>query len=104
MRASCLSCKSPLAEDGSGSGSLCKHCAPREAEIYQKTLASVNALDANFNALWAQCQRCQGSLHMDVLCSSRDCPIFYRRKKVAKDLNEAQATLARFADDFAAEW
>lgn len=33
-------------------------------------------------ALWTQCQRCQGSLHQDVLCTSRDCPIFYRRKKV----------------------
>ena len=38
------------------------------------------------------------SLHADVLCTSRDCPIFYRRKKVAKDLAEAGATLARFPD------
>jgi DNA polymerase delta subunit 1 len=35
-----------------------------------------------------------------VLCTSRDCPIFYRRKKVQKDLNEVQAQLARFADDW----
>jgi DNA polymerase delta subunit 1 len=49
-------------------------------------------------ALWSQCQRCQGSLHQDVLCSSRDCPIFYRRKKVAKELDEAHATLSRFVD------
>lgn len=48
--------------------------------------------------LWSQCQRCQGSLHQDVLCTSRDCPIFYRRKKVAKELDEAHATLARFVD------
>ncbi len=27
---------------------------------------------------------------------SRDCPIFYRRKKVAKDLNEMQRELDRF--------
>jgi hypothetical protein len=38
-----------------------------------------------------------GSLHQDVLCSSRDCPIFYRRKKVQKDLNETQKELERFA-------
>lgn len=63
---------------------------------------NVNGLDAEYNALWTQCQRCQGSLHQDVLCTSRDCPIFYRRKKVQKDLNEAQATLSRFAD--LAEW
>ncbi len=47
-------------------------------------------------ALWTQCQRCQGSLHQDVLCTSRDCPIFYRRKKVQKELGEANAQLARF--------
>jgi DNA polymerase delta subunit 1 len=46
--------------------------------------------------LWTQCQRCQGSLHQDVLCTSRDCPIFYRRKKVQKDLLEAETTLKRF--------
>lgn len=49
-------------------------------------------------ALWTQCQRCQGSLHQDVLCTSRDCPIFYRRKKIQKELHEAHTTLARFND------
>jgi DNA polymerase delta subunit 1 len=37
----------------------------------------------------------------DVLCTSRDCPIFYRRKKVQKDLAEAHTVLSRFGDD---EW
>ncbi len=47
-------------------------------EIYQRSVVSVNDLEAQFSALWTQCQRCQGSLHQDVLCKSRDCPIFYR--------------------------
>ena len=34
----------------------------------------------------------------DVLCTSRDCPIFYRRKKTQKDLAEAHAVLSRFPD------
>ena len=42
--------------------------------------------------------RPQGSLHQDVLCTSRDCPIFYRRKKVQKDLSEAHGQLGRFGD------
>jgi DNA polymerase delta subunit 1 len=58
----------------------------------------VRAAAAAAGQLWSQCQRCQGSLHQDVLCTSRDCPIFYRRKKVAKELDEAHATLARFTD------
>ena len=38
----------------------------------------------------------QGDMHKDVLCTSRDCPIFYKRKKVQKDLKSAQETLSRF--------
>lgn len=84
--------------NGSSGASLCTHCAHREPEIYARSLSAVNDLEAQFGALWTQCQRCQGSLHQDVLCTSRDCPIFYRRKKVQKELSEAHATLGRFAD------
>lgn len=55
-------------------------------EIYARGLAAVNDLEGAFSALWTQCQRCQGSLHQDVLCTSRDCPIFYRRKKARPPL------------------
>ncbi|PNH02711.1 DNA polymerase delta catalytic subunit, partial [Tetrabaena socialis] len=72
-----------------------------EAEIYSRTLGAVSELELAYGGLWTECQRCQGSLHQDVLCTSRDCPIFYRRKKVQKDLNEAVAQLERFnADDW----
>ncbi len=70
----------------------------QEAEIYEKALMATNDLEDQFSALWTQCQRCQGSLHQDVLCTSRDCPIFYRRKKVQKDLREAHTTISRFTD------
>ena len=36
---------------------------PQEAEIYARSLTTVNELEAAFGALWTQCQRCQGSLH-----------------------------------------
>jgi DNA polymerase delta subunit 1 len=72
------------------------HAQDRHAELYLNSLASANALEAQFAALWTECQRCQGSLTQDVLCTSRDCPIFYRRKKVQKDLTEAEATLGRW--------
>ena len=98
----------------------------------------VRELESVFAAAWTQCQRCQGSLHQDVLCAkcvslslsflprllcflveplltrfelagfpaalaflrSRDCPIFYRRTKVKKELSEATATLERFSLEF----
>jgi hypothetical protein len=32
----------------------------------------------------------------DVLCTSKDCPIFYMRKKAQKDVEDAVNTLERF--------
>ena len=104
VRATCVNCRAALPPPPKGTdpsapaGALCAHCAGSEGESYARALAAANELEASFAALWTQCQRCQGSLHQDVLCTSRDCPIFYRRKKVAKDLAEAAATVARFPD------
>lgn len=94
-RLTCLACRAPLSKDEK---TVCKNCQERESEVYGKWLLQSNDLEAQFSALWTQCQRCQGSLHQDVLCASRDCPIFYRRMKVQKELADAQATLARFED------
>ncbi|KAA3486830.1 DNA polymerase delta catalytic subunit [Gossypium australe] len=74
---------------------LCSHCKGREAELYYKTVSQVSELEELFGKLWTQCQECQGSLHQDVLCTSRDCPIFYRRKKAQKDMVEAKRQLDR---------
>ncbi|CAM5999722.1 unnamed protein product [Sphagnum balticum] len=50
---------------------LCIHCKGREAELYQKTVTNVGDLEQLFGRLWTQCQRCQGSLHQDVLCTRK---------------------------------
>lgn len=109
----CLGCRAVLSDDALA---LCDHCAPRTAEIYARLLAGTNDLEARFNRLWTQCQRCQGSVVNEVLCTSRDCvrvlsacvvalggahlclgqPIFYMRSRVRKDLQESSATLKRF--------
>uniref|UniRef100_A0A7S3QWA8 DNA polymerase n=1 Tax=Dunaliella tertiolecta TaxID=3047 RepID=A0A7S3QWA8_DUNTE len=98
VKLSCLGCRAPLSKPGETS--LCVHCMPQEAAIYHRSMMNVAELESTYSALWTQCQRCQGALHQDVLCTSKDCPIFYRRKKVQKDLNEAQNTLARFVDEW----
>lgn len=72
VRLSCVGCRSPIADEGA-SRALCEHCISREADVYQRALAGVNELQETFGKLWTQCQRCQGSLHLDVLCTSRDC-------------------------------
>ncbi|KAK1264132.1 DNA polymerase delta catalytic subunit [Acorus gramineus] len=89
----CIGCKALLSDKDQ---TLCPHCKGREAELYCRTVANVSELEMLFGRLWTQCQECQGSLHQDVLCTSRDCPIFYRRKKAQKDMAEAKVQLDRW--------
>ncbi|OQS02594.1 DNA polymerase delta catalytic subunit [Thraustotheca clavata] len=91
-KSKCLGCKAPL----NGDGALCQSCLQDEAQVYAKQLSVVVSAESQFARLWTQCQNCQGSLHQEVLCTSRDCPIFYKRIKVQKELGEAQASLERF--------
>ncbi|KAF8159802.1 delta DNA polymerase [Crassisporium funariophilum] len=94
----CLGCKTPLRGKDSN-GAVCKNCKPRMQELYQKQIMSTSELQVRFSRLWTQCQRCQGSLHQDVLCTSKDCPIFYMRKKAQKDVEDANSVLERFDGD-----
>nr|WDA42964.1 DNA polymerase delta catalytic subunit [Fagopyrum tataricum] len=91
---SCIGCRALIRGNDQ---LLCEHCKGREAELYCKSIAKVADLEILFGKLWTQCQECQGSLHQDVLCTSRDCPIFYRRKKAQKDMSEAKVQLDRWS-------
>lgn len=93
-RSTCIGCRA-LLEDSKGA--VCFHCQIRESEIYMTEMLSLNILEEKFARLWTQCQRCQGSLHEEVLCTSRDCPIFYMRKKVQKDLSDQEKLMKRFS-------
>ena len=70
VRLSCVGCRASITDEKQ-STALCTHCLAREPEHLQKALNTVNDLERDFNRLWTQCQRCQGSLHQDVLCTSR---------------------------------
>ncbi|CAL1283637.1 unnamed protein product [Larinioides sclopetarius] len=91
-KATCVGCRSLLDDEAA----VCDHCKPKESEIYQTEMAYLNSFEEKFGRLWTECQRCQGSLHEEVLCTSRDCPIFYMRKKVQKDLSDQEKVLMRF--------
>nr|XP_023899562.1 DNA polymerase delta catalytic subunit isoform X2 [Quercus suber] len=90
----CIGCKALISDKDR---TLCSHCKGREAEFYCKTVVNVSEQEMLFGRLWTQCQECQGSLHQDVLCTSRDCPIFYRRKKAQKDMAEVKLQLDRWS-------
>jgi DNA polymerase delta subunit 1 len=99
----CMGCKKPLVGADEKDGAVCVNCRPRISELYQKTLSKVSELEVRFSRLWTQCQRCQGSVHCEVICSSRDCPIFYMRMKARKDVEDGGKELFRFDKD-AALW
>ncbi|PAV20072.1 delta DNA polymerase [Pyrrhoderma noxium] len=96
----CLGCKTALRPTNSvKNGVVCNNCRPRLGEFYQKQVQTTSAYQVSFSRLWTQCQRCQGSLHQDVLCTSKDCPIFYMRKKSQKDVEDSVAVLERFDNE-----
>ena len=95
----CIGCKVPLENEAEA---VCKYCKEKEGEIYQKQIANLATLEEKFTNLWTQCQRCQGSLHEEVLCTSRDCPIFYLRKKVIIELEDQDKLIRRFGE--AGDW
>lgn len=87
----CIRCRAGIQE-----GALCKKCEVDAPEVYSKIMAKRNHYEALFCKVWTQCQQCQGSLTQEVICCSRDCPVFYLRKKAQKDLREQQDLLDRF--------
>jgi len=91
----CMGCKTPL-KGKYAQGAVCQDCLPRLPELLQKQLSTVAEVEVKFARLWTQCQRCQGSLHQDVICTSKDCPIFYMRKKAQKDMGDTMTSLDRF--------
>ena len=62
----CMGCKTPISDEEK---TLCHRCKPREAELFMQKVAKVREVEENFSKLWTECQRCQGSMHQDVMCS-----------------------------------
>ncbi|XP_012279628.1 DNA polymerase delta catalytic subunit [Orussus abietinus] len=91
----CLGCKTVLPADRD-TAALCRFCEGKKPEFFQLELYAGRKLEEKFCRLWTECQRCQGSLHQEVLCTSRDCPIFYMRKKVQLELNDQIKRIERF--------
>lgn len=95
----CKSCKTPLKSDNHGA--LCDNCVRDEGkatQMYCDALLQMNYLENKFSRLWTECQRCQGSLYQEVLCSNKDCPIFYMRKKVQKDVSQQAQELVKWEE------
>ncbi|CAO1619422.1 unnamed protein product [Sympodiomycopsis kandeliae] len=92
--AQCAGCRTPL--KAGNDSAVCLNCRPRLGEIYYNKLSLASSLEVEFSRLWVCCQRCQNSLASDVLCTNKDCPIFFKRKRAQKDVEDAVRQLKRF--------
>ena len=95
----CMGCKTLISSKERSkktSAPLCSRCEDKEGEIFLQKLSNVKEQQAVYNQLWTECQRCQGSFHQEVICSNKDCAIFYKRKKTQIDLQVAQEALDKF--------
>lgn len=93
----CLGCKALIKE-----GALCQHCLQeRAAEVVVDRMRDLRLKEEYYARLWTECQRCQGSMLDPVICSNRDCGIFYRRAKTRKDIQQEQADLSRLSQNLA---
>ncbi|EAN34137.1 DNA polymerase family B family protein [Theileria parva strain Muguga] len=91
----CLSCNIVLNNTTESTEVFCSNCnTGRKQQILLDKLTTCRLKEDLYHKLWTHCQRCQGNLHNAVMCDNRDCPIFYRRVKVAKDLSQLQSTLS----------
>lgn len=64
----CLGCKAVLTKEYE-TRVVCQHCEPKIPQLYQHEMMAQQQLEERFSRLWAECQRCQGSLHEEVLCT-----------------------------------
>lgn len=93
---SCMKCRAVMKTNDP----LCERCEDNAGELVTEKALEMYSKERMFQELWSECQRCQGSFCQEVLCSNRDCPIFYRREKVRKELGSVQEDLARLRLDW----
>ncbi|CRG97181.1 DNA polymerase delta catalytic subunit, putative [Plasmodium gallinaceum] len=92
----CIGCNSSIKKPP-----LCNHCkSNKEFSIYMQKIKEFKNKQNEFFQLWSECQRCQGNLHVDVICMNRDCPIFYRRAKIKKDVDNLQKQVSSLRIDW----
>lgn len=91
----CVGCRTSLKN-----GYICTNCQKNAPALYMEKVLISSNYEKNFQELWTECQRCQGSICQEVLCTNRDCPIYYRREKVRKDIDYIKSEL----DKLKASW
>lgn len=99
---SCLKCKTEVKFLPNGYlPAFCTKCSSDHKtaqDIYFDKVMQQKALEEEFGRLWSECQRCEGSMLQEVICSNNDCQIYYRRSKIKTELKTSEEILRRFDD------
>ena len=91
----CKGCRRPLRKPFD-TGAVCENCAAEAGRLYAAELTDLYDMETKFGELWSECQSCQNSVEHDVICAAQDCPIFFMRRKVQKDLDKKYNELKKF--------
>ncbi|MCQ2816626.1 MAG: hypothetical protein MJ252_05085 [archaeon] len=94
VKKTCFNCKTVIEE-----GAVCQNCKSKFKRLYIEKNMELGFYQRKFHDLWVQCQKCQSSIMQNILCQNKDCPIYYRRIKVKKDLRDIHEKIARFREE-----
>ena len=89
----CVECHAVLK---SGEGTLCRNCHDKTGEIYVRKLKDVQRSENEYHRIMTQCQECMQSHHREIICSNRDCPIYYMRVKVERGIKQQREMIENF--------
>ena len=95
----CLNCRLEI-KDRSWTKAVCENCDGQESTAYIKKMIELKSSEVEFSRYWAECQRCDGSLFNEVKCTNSDCPIFFKRQKMRKDVQNNWNQLEKFSINF----
>jgi DNA polymerase delta subunit 1 len=69
IKKTCMACSCPVEKDEA----LCENCIVGKGKrVYLERQIEFMRYQKTYADLWVQCQRCQGSLHQDVICQNKD--------------------------------
>lgn len=94
IRPSCIRCKVSLS--GCNSKVFCDKCLVNGQIIRDEECTKLNNAKSKRDELWDECRRCQGSDDLAVICTNRDCNIYFSRQKIKYDVEEQEKIVKRF--------
>ena len=93
MTKRCVECHTVLKKD---EGTLCRNCRDKTGEIYLRKMKEVQQSENEYHRVMTQCQECMQSHHRTIICTNKDCPIFYMRVKVEKSIKQQREMIENF--------